>query len=85
MAKTKKPETEGIGIPFEEALERLEAIVRRLESEALTLDDSLELFQEGVGLSRYCQQKLAEAETKIDFLLCGKDGQLELTPASVGE
>lgn len=80
-----KRRNEQVEIPFEVALERLEAIVRQLEAGALTLDESLALFQEGVGLSRYCQQKLGEAEAKIDLLITGKDGKLELKPAKLGE
>ncbi len=89
MAKEKgantKKKNEQVEIPFEGALERLEAIVRQLEAGTLTLDESMALFQEGVALSRYCQQKLGEAEAKIDLLITGKDGKLELKPLKLGE
>ncbi len=67
-------------LTFETALERLETIVRQLEMDTLSLDDALALFQEGVSLSRFTQQKLGEAEAKIDLLINGKDGKLELQP-----
>lgn len=53
---------------FEESLKRLEEITDKLESDDLTLDESLKLFEEGVSLSRYCEKKLTEAEQKIEIL-----------------
>lgn len=80
----KKPD-DLLNMPFEAALEKLELIIRQLESDTLDLDKSLEMFQEGVSLSRYCQQKLAEAEAKIDLLVAGKNGKLDLKSAKSGE
>lgn len=74
-----------LNMPFEVALEKLETIVQQLETDTLDLDKSMELFQEGVGLSRYCQQKLAEAEAKVDFLVAGKNGKLDLHSAKSDE
>ena len=54
---------------FEEAVERLEQIVRRLESENLPLEDALALFEEGVNLSRTSQHKLEQAERRVEELL----------------
>lgn len=54
---------------FEQALGRLEDIVRRLESGDLGLDESLALFEEGIRLSRFCSRQLDEAERKIEVLL----------------
>ena len=50
---------------FGEQLERLEAIVRRLEAEDLDLDEALKLFEEGVERLRAAREQLAEAELKI--------------------
>ncbi|MEW6242743.1 MAG: exodeoxyribonuclease VII small subunit [Bacillota bacterium] len=58
---------------FEDAMARLEEIVRHLESQELALDQSLALFQEGVGLSRFLKKKLDEAERRIEYLLAGED------------
>ena len=55
-------------LKFEEALERLEFIVEKLEGGELALDESLKFFEEGVGLSRYCEAKLSEAKGKIEEL-----------------
>lgn len=54
---------------FEAALTELEEIVGKLESEELPLEDSLDLFEKGIKLSRLCTKKLSEAETKVDALL----------------
>jgi len=54
---------------FENALGELEETVSKLESEELPLEDSLELFEKGIKLSRLCSKKLAEAEKKVDALL----------------
>ena len=51
---------------FESSLEELERIVQQLEAGDLPLDRSLELFEQGVRLSRECQKRLDEAERKIE-------------------
>ena len=50
---------------FESAAEELEGIVRQLESDAISLEESLLLFERGIELSRFCSGKLDEAEKKI--------------------
>ena len=55
-------------IKFEKALERLEQIVEELESGNIPLEEALKRYEEGVKLSRALNQKLAEAETKIETL-----------------
>jgi exodeoxyribonuclease VII small subunit len=65
---------------FEEALERLQAIVKSLEDGDLPLADSLRLFEEGVGLTRLCAAKLEEAQSRIDVLTRGEQGDLNLQP-----
>ena len=54
---------------YEEAVRRLEEIVNRLEDTDIPLEESLASFQEGVALSRYCREKLAEIEYKVEYLL----------------
>lgn len=54
---------------FEEALERLEQIVQKLEEGDLSLDESLKLFEEGIEISRFCTKKLSEAEKKVEKLI----------------
>jgi exodeoxyribonuclease VII small subunit len=59
---------------FEDALRELEAIVKRLESGELALEESLKIFEEGVALSRYCFQKLEEAEKRVSILMKDESG-----------
>ena len=54
---------------FEKALEKLEGIVRKMEEGDMSLDESLKAFEEGIKLSRYCADKLDEAERKVKLLL----------------
>lgn len=54
---------------FSDELERLEAIVRRLESEDVSLDDALKLFEEGVERLRSAREQLAQAELKVRKVL----------------
>ncbi|MDY6864621.1 MAG: exodeoxyribonuclease VII small subunit [Halobacteriota archaeon] len=56
-------------ISFEDALEKLENIVQKLEDGGFSLEESLKLFEEGVFLSRLCYKKLNEAEGKIEKLI----------------
>ena len=65
---------------FETSLGRLEEIVARLESGELGLDESLTLFEEGVGLSRFCQGKLADVERKVEQVLRATDGSIRTVP-----
>lgn len=67
---------------FEKSLEKLEEIVSKLEDGDLSLDESLKLFEEGVKLSRECQEKLASAERKIQKLTDDGDGSFELSDIS---
>ncbi|HIA49893.1 MAG TPA: exodeoxyribonuclease VII small subunit [Acidobacteria bacterium] len=53
---------------FESAISELETIVNTLEEGDLSLDKSLELFERGVQLSRFCHQRLEEAERRIEVL-----------------
>jgi len=65
---------------FETALQRLEEIVRKLDSGDLPLASLLEVYEEGVTLSRFCQTKLEEAERKVEILNKKADGTLERSP-----
>jgi exodeoxyribonuclease VII small subunit len=63
------------GNDFERAFQQLDKIVQRLETEELSLDDSLKLFEEGVSLSRFCHGKLAEVEKRIELILADAKGE----------
>ncbi len=65
-------------VTFEEALAKLEAIVEKLESGEITLEDSIAAFEEGQKLVKFCLQKLTEAENKVKKLSQNADGSFEL-------
>lgn len=78
MAKsTPKPVAE---LSFEQALDELDALVRRMEAGELSLDDSIAAYRRGAELAKYCQSKLAAAEQEIKKL----DGEL-LVPLNPDE
>lgn len=60
---------------FEASLEALERIVHELERGDLPLEKSLELFEQGIGLSRQCQERLSQAERRIEILLRDNQGR----------
>ncbi len=67
---------------FETALKSLEDIVSQLEAGELALDRALELFEEGVRISRFCNAKLEEAERKVEVLTKASDGSMKEGPFS---
>jgi exodeoxyribonuclease VII small subunit len=62
---------------FEAALKQLEEIVQRLEKGELALEESLQLYEDGIRLSRLCHAKLEEAEGKIETLMKNARGELQ--------
>lgn len=62
---------------FEESLQKLEAIVKRLEEEEVPLESSLKLFAEGQSLARACEEQLKAAENQIRQLLEKNSGEIE--------
>ncbi|MBE6707763.1 MAG: exodeoxyribonuclease VII small subunit [Ruminococcaceae bacterium] len=69
-------------VTFEEAMARLEEIVKYLESGNAPLDKSLEVFEEGVALVKLCNSKLDNAEQKVRFLTSGGE---EISDGAVPE
>jgi exodeoxyribonuclease VII small subunit len=65
---------------FETALKRLEEIVKKLESGDQSLDSALELFEEGIQLSRFCHSKLEQAERRVEILLKSSSGPPQAVP-----
>jgi exodeoxyribonuclease VII small subunit len=65
---------------FEESLKKLEAIVEQLEKGDLALEDSLKLFEQGVGLSAACKRELDAAEGKVQMLIKQRDGSMKPEP-----
>jgi len=75
------------GVPemsFELAMEKLESIVSKLENGDVPLETAIELFQEGMTLSRLCGQKLEQVERRIETLVEG-DAGLQRKPFSAGK
>lgn len=76
MARKKAP------LDFETALAELQTLVERLESGELSLEESLTAFEQGVRLTRDCQDALNQAEQKVQQLL-ERDGEVQLSPFEV--
>ncbi len=74
-------ETEDLkNLSFEDALAKLENIVRELESGRIKLDDAVAAYEKAVALKKLCQEKLAAAALKVEKIEIAKDGTLSTTP-----
>ena len=67
-------------LPFEEAMTRLDAIVRRMEGDTVSLDESLALYEEGIALVRRLTRELDEAEQRVQILQRTPDGEIKPAP-----
>lgn len=67
-------ESNAPAISFEQAMEKLESIVAKLESGDVPLETAIELFQEGMTLSKLCGQKLEQVERRVEMLVEGDSG-----------
>jgi len=63
---------------FEETLQKLEEIVSRLENGDISLEESINIFKEGVELTKFCKEKLNEAETQLKKLVKDENGNFQL-------
>jgi len=70
-------------VPFEQALQRLGAVVEAMEQEDLPLEELLQRYEEGTRLVRQCQQQLNAAELKITELEQTVDGEITHSPGVV--
>ena len=68
---------------FEQSLQKLELLVKNLESGSLPLEEALTAFQEGVGLVKQCQILLSQAEQKVEVLTKANAETVETKPFSV--
>jgi len=73
MAMTQEDDVAALS--FEDALKRLEAIVARLESGEASLDESITLYAEGDQLRARCENRLADAQARIEKITLGEDGR----------
>ena len=67
-------------ISFEQAIEELQAIVTAMEAGNVSLDDSLGLYERGVELVRFCNQRLDEAQQRISLVQTASDGTISQKP-----
>ena len=74
---TNKKQTDSAGtMKLEEAMRRLDAVVKELDREQLDLEQALKLYEEGVGLVRICNDRLKEAEMTVKILKMKPDGEI---------
>ena len=70
-----KPKAPSAELNFEKAMDRLEAIVEQMESGKLPLEDLIVRYEEGMGLVKVCQERLASAEQKIEIIARNSSGK----------
>lgn len=80
MSKTVRADSPKGNVPFEDALKKLEGVVEAMESGDLPLETLLAKYEEGARLVKLCQEKLAEAELKIQQLEKTAAGEIKLKP-----
>jgi len=70
-------------LSFEEALQELEQIVKRLEGGTGKLDDAIQSYERGTMLKRHCEAKLREAQARVDKIVIAPDGTVKTEPAAL--
>ena len=70
---------------FEEALRELESIVRKLEEGKGNLDDAIDSYSRGAELKKHCENKLKDAQVRIDKIVTDSDGAMALEPLKVDD
>ena len=70
---------------FEKAMQRLEEITQNLENGDLSLEDSIDVFEEGMKLAKFCSKKLEEAEKKVTKLVKEGEGKFSQQPFDMDE
>jgi len=68
---------------FEDAFAELEAIVRRLEEGSSKLDAAITAYERGVALKRHCEEKLQEAQSRVEKIVLGPNGQVTAEPTDL--
>ncbi|MFP4097179.1 MAG: exodeoxyribonuclease VII small subunit [Alphaproteobacteria bacterium] len=67
-------------LSFEDALEELESIVRKLETGESPLEDSISAYERGTALKRHCEEKLKDAQVKIEKISIAENGTINTQP-----
>ena len=81
--KKKPPPPETIqNLSFEQALRELEAIVSRLESGQVDLEESIAIYERGSQLKSWCETKLKDAQAKVEKIVVASDGSISTLPES---
>lgn len=65
------------GVSFEQALEELEIIVKKLENGTQNLDNAIKDYERGTALKEYCEKKLREAKLKVEKIIQNEDGTVQ--------
>jgi exodeoxyribonuclease VII small subunit len=68
---------------FEDALQELETIVKRLEEGKIHLDEAIGAYQRGAALKNHCEAKLREAQAKIEKIVPGPEGAVSSEPVKI--
>ncbi len=68
---------------FEAALEALEEIVQKLDSGQVSLEDSIDIYTRGTQLKRHCEAKLRSAKERVDKIVVGSGGAVDVEPADI--
>ena len=71
------------GLNFEDALRELEDIVQTIESGDGGLDDAIRFYERGVTLKQHCEAKLQEAQARVEGIVLGADGDIDLKPSEI--
>ncbi len=66
-------------LSFEEALQKLEEIVQKLEAGTVTLEESISYYERGASLKKHCESKLKAATLRVEKITLGSDGEMKLT------
>lgn len=69
---------------FEEALDELQALVRKLEKGESKLDEAIQQYERGAALKQHCETKLREAQAKIEKIVMTPAGEISSEPADLG-
>ncbi len=80
-----KKEIDLSSLSFEDALARLEAIVRELESGKTKLDDAVEVYETATMLKKFCEDKLKNAQLKIEKINLSSTGEITTSPLDTNE
>lgn len=65
---------------FEQSMQELETLVRRLEEGRMPLEESIKAYERGMALKNHCQSKLQEAKLKVDQIVMAPGGEVALKP-----